>query len=390
MPLPLAGRIDVEMKVTAAGPHALSWLRAARDDRERRGLVRVLGPRPPGEDGQLDLASNDYLGLARHPAVVAAAGAAAIAYGAGSTGSRLVSGSTRLHEQLEESLARFTGAEAGLVFSSGYTANLGAVTALTGAGCLVVSDTANHASLVDACRLSRARVTVVPTGDVAAVEAALAGRTEPRALVVTDAVFSVSGEVAPVAALHAAARAHGAALLVDEAHALGVMGPAGAGVCAGAGIAAEPDVVRTVTLSKALGSQGGAVLGTADVRSHLVDTARSFIFDTGLAPTSAGAALAALELVTPERVASLRQAARTLAELLDLPAPDGAVVSVLVGDPAAAVAARDACAAAGVRVGCFRPPSVPEGGSCLRLTARAGLSTEELERAAAVVRRAIA
>jgi 8-amino-7-oxononanoate synthase len=378
------------MKVTAAGPHALSWLREAQLDRELRGVTRVLAPRPPGEDAQLDLASNDYLDLARHPAVVAAAGAAAVAYGAGATGSRLVTGSTRLHEQLEEALARFTGADAALAFSSGYTANLGAVTALSGPDCLVVSDTANHASLVDACRLSRSPTVVVPTGDVAAVEAALAARAVPRALVVTDAVFSVSGAAAPVAALYDVTRRHRAALVVDEAHALGVVGRTGAGVCADAGIAGAPDLVRTVTLSKALGSQGGAVLGSADLRAHLVDTARTFIFDTGLAPTSAGAALAALGQVTPGRVASLRAATRTLAGLLDVPEPAGAVLSVVIGDPAAAAAARDACAAAGLRVVCFRPPSVPEGGSCLRLTARAGLAPGDLQRAAAVVRAAVA
>jgi 8-amino-7-oxononanoate synthase len=367
---------------------ALAWLADAAAERERAGLHRVLTPRPAGPEQVLDLASNDYLGLSRHPQVVEAAVRAVQAYGAGSTGSRLVTGTTDLHVALEDALAQFVGAGSALVFSSGYTANLGAVTALAGPGSLVVSDAANHASLVDACRLSRARVVVVPTGDVAAVERALAERTEERALVVTDAVFSVSGLLAPLAELHAAVRRTSAALLVDEAHGLGVVGSTGQGASAQAGIAGEPDVVLTLTLSKALGSQGGAVVGPAAVRDHLVDTARAFVFDTGLAPACVGAALGALELVSPQRVGALRDAVTTLAGLLDVPATQGAVVPVVLGDPHRAAAARDACADAGVRVGCFRPPSVPAGGSCLRLALRADLTGAELQRAADVVRSA--
>ena len=368
---------------------ALAWLVDAASERERRGLTRTLVPRGPGPGRLMDLAGNDYLGLARHPAVVAAAVDAVQQYGAGATGSRLVTGTTSLHVQLEKALADFVGAEAALVFSSGYAANLGAVTALSGPGSLVVSDAANHASLVDACRLSRARVVVVPSGDLAAVEQALATREEDRAIVVTDAVFSVSGVLAPVAALHDISRRHGAALLVDEAHALGVVGAAGTGAAAVAGIAGEPDVVLTVTLSKALGSQGGAVVGSAAVRDHLVDTARTFIFDTGLAPASAGAALAALAWVDPARVGALRAVTSELARLLDLPAGSGAVLPVVVGDASAAVAARDACTAAGLLVGCFRPPSVPDGQSCLRLAARADLSLDDCHWVATVVNAAV-
>ena len=370
---------------------ALAWLADAAAARERAGLHRALRSRGPGAgaDG-LDLASNDYLGLARHPAVVAAAVAALEAYGAGATGSRLVTGTTDAHGDLEAALAARTGTERGLVLSSGYLANLAAVTALTGPGALVVSDAANHASLVDACRLSRADVVVVPHRDPAAVRAALAARRAPRALVVTDAVFSVDGALAPLAALHDAARAHGAALLVDEAHALGVVGPAGAGAAAAAGLAGEPDVVLTATLSKALGSQGGAVLGPAAVRAHLVDTARPFIFDTGLAPSAAAAARAALDLVDAPRLQRLHDVVAALAGALGTAPSAGAVLRVPVGDPAAAVAAQQACARAGVRVGCFRPPSVPAGGSCLRLAARADLGPADVARAAAVVREALA
>jgi hypothetical protein len=177
--------------------------------------------------------------------------------------------------------------------------------------------------------------------------------------VVTDSVFSVSGRLAPLAELHLVARAAGAGLLVDEAHALGVVGDCGRGAAAAVGIAGEPDVVLTATLSKALGSAGGVVLGPAAVRQHLVSTARSFVFDTGLAPPSAAAALAALRLVTPERVAALRANAGALADGVGVARTAGAVVPVPVGDARRAADARDRCRADGVRVGCFRPPSVP-------------------------------
>jgi 8-amino-7-oxononanoate synthase len=365
----------------------LSWLGRAADERRQLGLERRLMARSPGPGGILDLAGNDYLGLARAPEVVAGAVAAAERYGAGSTGSRLVTGTTRLHLELEEEIASWTGAATGLVFSSGYLANIGAVTALSGPGTLVVSDERNHASLVDACRLSRARLTVTPSGDAVAVERVLEQRTEERAVVVTDAVFSVSGQLAPLSDLHAAARRTGALLIVDEAHALGVVGLAGQGAVAAAGLAGAPDVVSTATLSKALGSQGGVVLGPSSVREHLINTCRAFIFDTALAPPAAGAAMAALGLVTPARVAALRRAAHMLADALGVARTHSAVVPVPAGDPARAVRARDRCLEQGVRVGCFRPPSVPQ--SCLRLTARADLSDVDVARAADVVRAAL-
>jgi 8-amino-7-oxononanoate synthase len=370
-------------------PDPLAWLHDAARTRTEAGLRRVLRPRDPVEP-LVDLASNDYLGLARDPRVTEASAAAARTWGAGSTGSRLVTGSTRLHGELEDALAAFTGADAGLVFSSGYTANLGAVSALSGRGALVVSDVAAHASLVDAARLSRARVAVARCTDPAAVDALLAARAEPRALVVVDGVDSVDGGLAPVAALHAVCRRRGALLLVDDAHGLGVRGPVsspGAGLVAEAGLAGEPDVVVTATLSKSLGSQGGVVLADRVVVDHLVDAARSFIFDTGLAPACAGAALAALEVVAaePERVAALHAAAAAVAASARSAAPDlavadptAAMVPVVLGDPGIAVAAAAACADAGVRAGCFRPPSVPEGTSRLRLTAHAGLVADDL------------
>lgn len=266
---------------------AFDWLDVASAERRHAGLVRTLRPRP-ADSPLLDLAGNDYLGLARHPEVTRGAAEAAHRWGAGATGSRLVTGSTELHARLETELAAFCGFEAALVLSSGYAANLAAVTALTAPGTLIVSDAGNHASLIDGCRLSRARTQVAPHADPQAVRAALTGH-DGRALVVTDAVFSVDGDAAPLPALAEACRTRGAGLLVDDAHGLGVLGEGGRGAPWAAGLAGDGDVVTTVTLSKSLGSQGGVVLGPARVIEHLVNTARSFIFDTGLAPAAAAA-----------------------------------------------------------------------------------------------------
>lgn len=342
-------------------------------------MRRELRPRAADEP-LLDLAGNDYLGLSADPRVVAGAVAAVQAWGAGSTGSRLVTGTTALHVELEVGLAEFCGAEAALAFSSGYAANLGVLTALSGPGALIVSDAANHASIIDACRLSRARLAVVPHDDVGAVDAALAARTEARALVVTESVNSADGGLAPLRALHAVCRSRGALLVVDEAHGLGVRGPGGRGLLAEVGLAGADDVVATVTLSKALGAQGGAVLGPAAVVAHLVDTARTFIFDTALAPACVGGALAALHVLRdePDRPARVLQNAAAIAAAAGVPAPPSAVVSVVLGEPAVAFAAAQRCAEHGVRVGCFRPPTVPEGTSRLRLTARATLTDTEL------------
>ncbi|WP_399095457.1 8-amino-7-oxononanoate synthase [Streptomyces sp. BBFR2] len=369
---------------------AFDWLDAAHDARRRAGLRRALRPRPAA-CGLLDLASNDYLGLARHPLVTRAAAQAAHRWGAGATGSRLVTGSTELHATLESELAAFCGFEAALVLSSGYAANLAAVTALSGPGALLVSDAGNHASLIDGCRLSRARKAVVAHADPAAVDAALSAH-EGRALTVTDAVFSVDGDAAPLPALAAVCRRHGAGLLVDDAHGLGVLGDGGRGAVATAGLAGAPDTVATVTLSKSLGSQGGAVLGPARVIEHLVNTARTFIFDTGLAPAAAGAALAALRLLRrePERAARARGIAdalyhRLTAAGLAAVRPDAAVVAVRAPSAEAAAGWAADCRAAGLLVGCFRPPSVPDGVSRLRLTARADLTSDQLRSAVRIL-----
>jgi 8-amino-7-oxononanoate synthase len=365
----------------------LAWLDDVEQQRRQAGLRRTLRSRPAA-GVEVDLASNDYLGLARHPDVIDAAVRAVRTWGAGSTGSRLVTGNTELHEEFEHELAGFVGAESALVFSSGYTANLGALVSLSGPGSLVVSDAGCHASLVDGCRLSRARVVVTPHRDVDAVDAALAARDEERAVVVTDSVFSADGALAPLRRLHDVCRAHRAVLLVDEAHGLGVRGSGGRGLLHEAGLAGAPDVVMTTTLSKSLGSQGGAVLAPAAVRDHLVDTARPFIFDTGLAPAAVGAALASLRILgaQPWRPQVVAGHARRLAQICGVTeTPQSAVVSVLIGEPEAALAAAAACLDAGVRVGCFRPPSVPAGTSRLRLTARASLSADEVEAAGRVL-----
>lgn len=366
-------------------------LAAAAKTRVASGLHRTLRPRGE-DDGVLDLASNDYLGLAHDPRVVEAAVEATRKWGAGSTGSRLVTGTTTLHADLEAELADFCASESALVCSSGYTANLAAVAGLAGPGDLLVSDAANHASLIDACRVSRARVVVTSSGDTRAVRQALEGRRESRALVVSDAAFSTNGSLARIADLYAVCHDAGAMLLVDEAHSLGVHGDGGRGLVHHVGLAERPDVVRTVTLSKSLGSQGGAILANRMVIEHLVNTARAFIFDTGLAPGSVGAALGALRVLQSEADLPRRllDRAKQIARLLDVPAPASAVVPVVIGDAAQALAAAQACRDEGVHVGCFRPPSVPVGTSRLRLTARATLTSAEIEHATDVVRRAVA
>ncbi|WP_017579504.1 8-amino-7-oxononanoate synthase [Nocardiopsis valliformis] len=379
--------------------HPLDWLDRAAEGRARAGLTRRTVPRSPSDD-LLDLAGNDYLGLMRHPAVVAAAAEAAHTWGTGAGGSRLVTGDTELHGELEHELAEFHGSEAALVFSSGYTANLAMVTALATPAAedveppLVVCDQYNHASLIDATRLAKAagaRVAVFRHGDAEHAAELLRGGPGRR-LLLSDTVFSVDGDLTDIRSLAGVARTHRAALLLDDAHGLGVVGPGGRGAVGGTPLGGADDVVVSVTLSKSLGSQGGAVLGSRRVIRHLVETARTFVFDTGLAPAAAGAALAALRVLRaePERAEAVRSRARELSEGLrerglDASDPDAAVVSVLAPSPEEALAWRAACGKDGVRVGCFRPPSVPDGRSRLRLTARATLDNTDIRRVLDVI-----
>jgi 8-amino-7-oxononanoate synthase len=324
--------------------------------------------------------------------VIAAAAAALSAYGLGATGSRLVRGSTDLHGTLEADLAGWLGVESALVYSSGYLANLGAVRALVRPGTVLVSDAHNHASLIDACRLAGAGTVVAPHADPDAVAAALADRPGGTGLVITESVFSVDGDLAPLAELHAVARRHGALLLVDEAHALGVIGPGGAGGVVAAGLAGEPDVVITATLSKSLGGVGGVVAGPAALRRHLVDTGRTFIFETALPPAMAAGAAAALALAraADDLRATLRERAETAVRRLRaagfaVSAPAGGVISVAAPSPETAVEWAADCRDRGVAVGCFRPPSTPDNRSRLRLTINAGVRRADFDRAITTV-----
>ncbi len=363
----------------------LDWIREAAEARAEAGLTRRLVATKAHD--VVDLAGNDYLGLRHHPAVVAGAVAAVETYGTGAGASRLVTGTLDVHEELEAALVALTGAPSALVLSSGYAANLATLTTLADAGTLVVSDEHAHASLIDGCRLSRAAVSVSRHNDLEHVAELLARRDTPRAVVVVESVYSVLGDAAPVEDLVALTAEAGALLVVDEAHALGVVGPAGAGLVAAAGAATAEHVVVTATLSKSLAAQGGAVVASPVVREHLVNNARPFIYDTGLAPGSAGAALAALGVLRdhPELPARLHANAARLAEACGVAAPEGAVMSVPMPGPHETVEAVERAAALGVRVGAFRPPSTPDGSSRLRITAHADHSEHDLDRACAVL-----
>ncbi|MGX9900979.1 8-amino-7-oxononanoate synthase [Arthrobacter sp. SA17] len=386
------------------------WLEQQAEVRDRRGLIRRPLPRTADGERFIDLASNDYLGLATDPRLADAASAAISRWGTGATSSRLVAGTTQLHLDLEDELARFVGTETALVFSSGYLANIGVITALGGPGTLIVADDHCHASMLDGFRLSRSRTEAFTHNSVEEAGRLLADRTEPRALIAVESVYSVLGDEAPLSELLALAEQHDAVLLVDEAHSLGVTGSGdfqGKGAVAGTVLAGHPNVVVTATLSKALGSQGGAVLGSPLLREHLSNRSRSFIFDTALAPAAAAAALTAVGIIREEpwRAESVRSNATALMTALApvieargaeaggvdargtaVECVSGAVQSIVMPSAGAAVAATEAARSAGVRIGCFRPPSVPDGISRLRLTARATLTSEEIDQSCAVLR----
>lgn len=368
-----------------------AWLRERADLRAAGGTVR-LDPvlRPCRRHGTapepLDLASNDYLGLAHDDRVVAAAHEALDRYGASATASRLVTGTLPVHRELEAALCGLTGQPSALAFSTGYAANLGTLSALSGRGAEILLDAHAHASLHDAARLSRVPFATFAHNDVAALDAALRTRRGSRVIVAVESVYSVLGDAAPLLELHAVCRRHDALLVVDEAHGVGIVG-GGRGLVAGLGLSGARNLVVTLTLSKALGSQGGAVLGPVALREHLVNTARPFIFDTGLAPASAGAALAATVILgdEPGLPARVGENARAIAASCGIEPAAGAVQSLPMPSPAAAVEATAQLRAQGVLVGCFRPPSVPDGVSRLRVTARADLSTQAVSEAARLI-----
>lgn len=362
-----------------------AWLAGQDVAREDAGLTRRLAAFDPAN--VIDLAGNDYLGLARHPEVIAGAVRASELYGAGAGASRLVTGTLPIHEELETALASFVEVESSLIFSTGYHANLSVLSALVNEDTLVVSDAHVHASMIDGCRLARARVEVAPHNDVAAVESLLANRSQARALVLIETIYSVLGDAAPLAELLDVCERTDALLVADEAHALGVAGADGSGLAHALGLHGRDHLLLTATLSKSFGSQGGVVLGPRAIREQLVNRARPFIYDTGLAPAAAGAALAALDVMRrePQRVARVNEVSSVLAHACGVDAPAGAVLAVPMPSPQAAVAAVEKAATDGVRIGCFRPPSTPDGISRLRLTAHAHLGDEQL----AVARRVL-
>ncbi len=373
----------------------LARLEAAGLGRRVRALESASEPEVVlGGRRMLCLASNNYLGLAAHPDVVDAAAEAARRYGAGAGSARLVTGGLVTHDELEARLAALKGTEAALLFSSGYLANLGTVAALVGPGDAVFSDSLNHASIIDGCRLSKADVHVYRHADADHLAERLAAwrRTagaDARGLVVTDSVFSMDGDVAPLPDIAAACERHGAILMVDEAHATGVVGPGGRGAVAGYGLEGRVGVVMG-TLSKSLGAAGGFIAGSADLCAYLRNRARSFVFDTALPPPTVAAALAALDVLErePERPIRARALAARLAGGLraagyDVADPPAAVLPVVVGAPDAALGLSARLLDAGVLVTAIRPPSVPEGTSRLRATVMATHTDDQIDHAVA-------
>ena len=370
-------------------PDPLGWIPPALDALDARGLRRRLRHRgsPAGRaaDGLVNLSSNDYLDLAGDPRLAIAAAEAARDWGAGSGASRLVTGGTELHAQLEREIAAWKGTEDAVVFSSGYLANIGAIQALTGPADTVVSDALNHASIIDGCRLSRAEVRVYAHGDPEALDRALTG-APGRKLVVTDGVFSMDGDAAPLPLLCEVAGAHDAMVMVDDAHGCGVIGPEGRGTASAQG--AEGGVhVHLGTLSKAFGAAGGYVAGSADLCDWLRNRARTFVFDTAPAPAVIGAALAGLRVARaePQRRRHATALAQRLAGALRLPSPAAAVVPVIAGTPDAALRAQAALEDAGLLVTAIRPPTVPEGTSRLRFALTAAHTEADVDLAASVL-----
>jgi 8-amino-7-oxononanoate synthase len=341
-----------------------------------------------GPTGALDgapvvsFASNDYLGLSAHPAVIAAGRAALERWGAGAGASRLVTGSRPIHAALEEALAAWKMAEAAVCFPTGFAANLGALSVLGGPGVRVLSDQLNHASIIDGCRLSRSEVAIYRHGDLAHLSALLDGGRTPT-IVVTDTVFSMDGDAAPVEAIADLCRRHGALLLLDEAHA--VLGPH-----LPAALMDDPDltVVRMGTLSKTLGALGGFLAGSHDVIDLMVNEARPYIFTTGLSPADAAAALAALGILRSPEGAALVQRLSDLvtrvggpdaeSHIEPAPRPISPIIPVILGSEQRALEASAALLAEGLWVPAIRPPTVPAGTSRLRVTVSATHTDEQV------------
>ncbi|MGE9807930.1 8-amino-7-oxononanoate synthase [Janibacter sp. G1551] len=364
-----------------------AWLAGRSALRTERGTVRADPVLRHGRGGEvLDLASNDYLGLSQDPRVVAAAHRALDGFGASAAASRLVTGTLAVHRELESALCDLTGQPSALAFATGYAANLGVVTAMAGRGAQILLDEHAHASLHDAARMSRVPWATFAHNDVGDLDRLLGERAGDRVVVAVESIYSVLGDAAPLVDLAAVCARHDALLVVDEAHGIGVAGE-GRGLVHEVGLTGAPHVVVTATLSKSLGAQGGAVLCSRAVRDHLVNEARSFIFDTALAPAAAGAAAEAARIIAgdPAIAARVRDHAATIASICGIEPAAGAVQSIPLASPDVAVAACLTLRERGVLVGCFRPPSVPDRWSRLRITARADLSRAEIERAARLV-----
>ena len=375
----------------------LAWIADALADLDRRDLLRSLRHHGSGADAWLELdsgrrvlhlCSNGYLGLATHPEVVAGAVAAAEQFGAGTGSARLVTGAQRAHRALEEELADWKGTEDALLFSSGYLANLGVLGALAGRGDTIVSDELNHASIVDGCRLSRAEVRVYRHGD-AEHAAALLADAPGRRVLVTDGVFSMDGDVAPLPELCDVAERHGAAVVVDDAHGSGVLGADGRGTVADQGC--EDRVHALVaTLSKSLGSQGGYVAGSSDLVAWLRNRARSFVYDTSSAPAAVGAARAALAVARAEpwrRERALAHAQRLAAGLRragwEVPPVASPIVPVVVGGAGAALDLMERLLEHDVLAVAIRPPTVPDGTARVRATTMATHADQDIDHALA-------
>jgi 8-amino-7-oxononanoate synthase len=367
--------------VKQAAPPALRFLDEALAAADRASLLRRR-PRP-STGLELTFCSNDYLGLAHRGPPGAASGAGA---------SRLVAGERAEHVELEQASAQLVGLPEALVFTSGYAANVGLLSALAGPEDLIVSDALNHASIVDGARLAKARVVIVPHLDVAAVERTLAGHRRRRAFVVTESYFSMDADSPDLGALRRLCDATGAALIVDESHALGVLGPMGHGLCVAAGI--EPDAL-VGTFGKAFGAGGAFVAGCPSLITWLWNRARSFVFSTGLSPSVAAAASAGLRAAQaePQRRQRALEGALQLRDGLRAlgvtPLGYGHIVPWVLGDAAAAVRASERLQAEGIDVRAIRPPSVPAGTARLRFAMSASHLGTDIERVVAAVSRVL-
>ncbi len=373
--------------------HSLEWLNDALAQLESRALLRRLTVRTgtPGArmvvDGReyLNFGSNDYLDLAGDPRLAGAVNAAAVEVGWGAGASPLVTGRNELHERLEHRLAEFEGTEAALLFNTGFAANVGAVAALVGPEDAVFSDALNHASLIDGCRVSRAKVRVYRHGDGEDLELQLKNTPARRRLIVTDSLFSMDGDLAPLPSLCELAERYDCMLLVDEAHATGVFGRTGRGVAEH--FAVEERIgIRVGTLSKALGASGGFVAGSRQLIDWLANRARTYVFSTAPPPATCAAALAALEIVRdePARRQRVLAAANSLCARLSTAGLNvgpsvSQIIPVVLGDERRTLAAAERLRERGLWVPAIRPPTVPAGQSRLRISLSAGHTAEMLE-----------